>query len=486
MSKITPGVLAPSHEVLTPGDWRAEGSGQRRTVPRSSHAQWIPPADRPDPVALLEEQAKTRVPDLIPIRYGRMAASPFGYFRGAAAPMAWDLAHCPTTDIRVQACGDAHLLNFGMYAAPDRRLVFDVNDFDETLPAPFDWDVKRLAASIAVAAREHGFSDRDARAAARGTVRSYRTKMSGYAAMRFLDVWYSRISIDEVNKAFDAVQPRTAVRRRHRDIAKAQRRTSQRAFVKMCDLVDGQYRIRPAHPVIVRFPVERYPNVPEELRSAVARYLHTLEADRREVLRHYYFGDFARKVVGVGSVGAEAFVMLLLGDRPDEPLFLQLKEAQESVLAPFAGPGKYRHQGKRVVVGQRLTQAATDPFLGWTSGIDADGNGNKQYYVRQLRDMKGSMSVPLMDPLQLDYYGQLCGWALARAHARTGRASMISGYLGTSEVFDHAVADFATTYARQNEQDYRRLLDAISTGRVLATREGQQPAASATEHLGTS
>ena len=473
MSKITPGVLAPAHEVLTPGEWRAKGSGQRRTTPRSSHAQWTPPADRPDPVTILEEQAKTRVPDLMPIRYGRMAASPFAYFRGAAAPMAWDLAHTPTTDIRVQACGDAHLLNFGMYAAPDRRLVFDVNDFDETLPAPFDWDVKRLAASVAVAARDHGFSDRAAHTAARVTVRSYRTKVAGYAAMRFLDVWYSRIDIDEVNRVFDALQPETAVRRRHRDIAKAQRRTSQRALMKMCDLADGQYRIRPAYPVIVRFPVERYPNVLEELRSAVARYLQTLEADRREVLRHYYFGDFARKVVGVGSVGTEAFVMLLLGDRPDEPLFLQLKEAQDSVLAPFAGPSRYKHQGKRVVVGQRLTQAATDPFLGWTSGIDADGTGSKHYYVRQLRDMKGSMSVPLMDPLQLDYYGQLCGWALARAHARTGRASMIAGYLGTSEVFDHAIADFAAAYARQNEQDHRRLLEAISAGRVQATQEEQ-------------
>ncbi len=476
MSKITPGVLAPAHEVLTPGEWRAKGSDQRRAVPRSSHAQWIPPAGRPDPVTILEEQAKTRVPDLMPIRHGRMAASPFAYFRGAAAPMAWDLAHTPTTDIRVQACGDAHLLNFGMYAAPDRRLVFDVNDFDETLPAPFDWDVKRLAASVAVAAREHGFSDRAVHTAARMTVRSYRTKVAGYAAMRFLDVWYSRIDIDEVNRVFDALQPKTAVSRRHRDIAKAQRRTSQRAFVKMCDLVQGQYRIRPAYPVIARFPVERYPNVLEELRSAVARYLQTLEADRREVLRHYYFGDFARKVVGVGSVGTEAFIMLLLGDRPDEPLFLQLKEAQESVLAPFAGPSRYKHQGKRVVIGQRLTQAATDPFLGWTSGIDADGSGSKHYYVRQLRDMKGSMSVPLMDPLQLDYYGQLCGWALARAHARTGRASMIAGYLGTSEIFDHAIADFAAAYARQNEQDHRRLLEAISAGRVQAMQEEQQQA----------
>src|SRR5690348_7834818 len=376
MSKVSPGILAPPHEVFTPAEWRAKGRERRNSVPRSSHAQWAPPADRPDPVAVLEEQAKTRVPDLIPIRYGRMAVSPFAYFRGAAAPMAWDLAHTPTTDIRVQACGDAHLLNFGMYAAPDRRLVFDVNDFDETLPAPFDWDVKRLAASIAVAAHEHARSDRDAHTAARQTVRSYRTKMADYATMRFLDVWYSRIDIDEVSRVFDALQPKAAVRRRHRDIAKARRRTSQRALIKMCDLVDGHYRIRPAYPVIVRFPVERYPNVLEELRRAVERYLQTLEADRREVLRRYYFEDFARKVVGVGSVGTETFVMLLLGDRTDEPLFLQLKEEQDSVLAPFAGPSAFRHQGMRVVVGQRLTQAASDPFLGWISGIDADGTGS--------------------------------------------------------------------------------------------------------------
>ena len=468
MSKVSPGILAPPHEVFTPDEWRAKGRERRSSVSRSSHAQWAPPADRPDPVAVLEEQARTRVPDLIPIRYGRMLASPFSYFRGAAAPMAWDLAHTPTTDIRVQACGDAHLLNFGMYAAPDRRLVFDVNDFDETLPAPFEWDVKRLAASFAVAARDHGYKDRDAHTAARLTVRSYRTKMARYAAMRFFDVWYSRIDIDEVSRLFDVLQPKAAVRRRHRDIAQARRRTSQRAFLKMCDQVQGQYRIRSAYPVIIRFPVEGYPGVLEELRSAIAQYRQTLEADRREVLRRYYFGDFARKVVGVGSVGTEAFVVLLIGDRADEPLFLQVKEAQESVLAPYAGPGEYQHQGERVVMGQRLTQATTDPFLGWTTGIGTSGTTLKHYYVRQLRDMKGSMSVPLMDPLQLDYYGRLCGWALARAHARTGRATMISGYLGMSEKFDHAIADFAVAYADQNEQDYQRLRQAVSAGRVRA------------------
>jgi uncharacterized protein (DUF2252 family) len=471
MRKASPGVLAPPHEVLTAGEWRSTGRERRSLVPRLSHAQWAPPPDRPDPVATLEEQAKTRVPDLVPIRYGRMAASPFAYFRGAAAAMAWDLAHTPTTDIRVQACGDAHLLNFGMFAAPDRRLVFDVNDFDETLPASFEWDVKRLAASFAVAARDNGFPDRDARTAARLAVRSYRTEMANYAAMRFLKVWYSRIDVDDLSRLFDTLQSKEAARRRRQDIAKARRSTSRKAFLKMCDLVDGQYRIRPAHPVIVRLPIELWPGVLKELRSAMTLYQDTLAEDRLEVLRRYYFGDFARKVVGVGSVGLEAFVMLLLGDREDEPLFLQLKQAQESVLAPFAGQSQYRHQGERVVRGQRLTQAASDPFLGWTSSGEPTGTPVKEYYVRQLRDMKGSMSVPLMDPMQFDYYGRLCGWALARAHARTARATVISGYLGNSEDFDHAVADFAVAYADQNEKDYHRLLGAISAGRVLATVE---------------
>jgi uncharacterized protein (DUF2252 family) len=466
--RISPGVLAPPHEVLKPDEWHARGQAERKAVGRSSHAAWDPPPQRPDPVTILEAQAKTRVPDLVPIRYGRMLTSPFAYYRGAAAPMAWDLAQTPTTDIRVQCCGDAHLLNFGMFAAPDRRLVFDVNDFDETLPAPFDWDVKRLAASFAVAARDNGFSDRAAHRAARSCVRNYRLEMRHFAQMRFLNVWYSRIDVDEVTRLFDAVQPKKAVRRRRADIKKAHRRTSLRAMTKFCSQVDGEYRIRPDHPVIVRFPIERNPGMLDELRSAVAVYQDTLQADLREVLSRYYFGDFARKVVGVGSVGTEAFILLLMGDRDDEPLFLQLKEAQESVLAPFAGPSECEHEGERVVRGQRLTQAGTDPFLGWTKGIAADGVSSRDYYVRQLRDMKGSMNVPAMDPDQLNYYARLCGWALARGHARTGRAALISGYLGTSEAFDHAIADFSVAYADQNERDYQNLTNAVAAGRVHA------------------
>jgi uncharacterized protein (DUF2252 family) len=468
MGKVSPGVLSEPHEILTPEEWREVGRERRKSVPRSSHAEWAPPPGRPDPVSILEEQAQARVPDLVPIRHGRMAASPFAYFRGAAAPMAWDLAHLPTTDIRVQACGDAHLLNFGMYAAQDRRLVFDVNDFDETLPAPFEWDVKRLAASVAVAARDNGFEMRAGRAAVRRCVRIYRIEMANFARMRFLEVWYSRIDVDQVTQLFDAVQSRRAVQRRHRDVRRAYHHTSVQALEKLCHLVEGQYRIKPVPPVVVRFGIEHDPGILDELRSAVTQYRETLQADRQEVLRRFYFGDFARKVVGVGSVGTEAFIFLLLGDRPDEPLFLQLKEAQESVLAPFAGPSEFKHQGERVVRGERLMQAAVDPFLGWTSGLRVDGGEPKQYYVRQLRDMKGAMDVPAMDPTQLTYYAGLCGWTLARAHARTGRAAVISGYLGSSDRFDRAIEEFAAAYADQNERDYQSLLNAIECRRLPA------------------
>jgi uncharacterized protein (DUF2252 family) len=468
MSRMSPGVLAPPHEVLTPDEWRSEGKRARAKAPRSAHAQWSPPADRPDPIETLERQAGERVPDLVPIRYGRMVASPFAYFRGAAAPMAWDVAHTPTTDIRVQCCGDAHLMNFGMFAAPDRRLVFDVNDFDETLPGPFDWDVKRLAASFAVAALDNGFSRQAAHQAAHNCAKSYRVEMAKFASMRFLDVWYARIDVDRITAIYDALQPKRAVRRRARDIAKARERTSLKALTKLCDQAEGRYRIKPDYPVIVRYPIDLDPHIFDQLHGAIAQYLATLRADAHGVLDRYYFGDFARKVVGVGSVGTEAFVLLLMGERDDEPLFLQLKEAQESVLAPFAGPSEYAHQGERVVRGQRVTQAASDPFLGWTCGIPADGDAPRDYYVRQLRDMKGNMDVPVMDAGQLAYYGRLCGWALARAHARTGRATLISGYLGSATVFEHAIADFAVSYADQNAIDYQALVEAVASGRVHA------------------
>jgi uncharacterized protein (DUF2252 family) len=347
MGKVSPGVLSAPHQILTPQEWRRLGQERRRLVPRAGHADWSPPPGRPDPVSILAEQARERVPDLVPIRHGRMAASPFSYYRGAAAPMAWDLGHLPSTDIRVQLCGDAHLLNFGMFGAADRRLVFDVNDFDETLPGPFEWDVKRLAASVAVAARDNGLGARAERTAARRCAHVYRTEMDNFAQMRFLDLWYSRIDVDQVCQLLDAVQPAKAVRRRNADVHRAYRHTSLQALDKLCHVVDGEYRIKPVPPVVVRFGIEHEPAIADELRSVVDRYRETIQADRREVLRRYYFGDFARKVVGVGSVGTEAYIFLLVGDRPDEPLFLQLKEAQVSVLAPFAGPSEYKHQGER-------------------------------------------------------------------------------------------------------------------------------------------
>jgi uncharacterized protein (DUF2252 family) len=371
----------------------------------------------------------------------------------------------------VQACGDAHLLNFGLFAAPDRRLVFDVNDFDETLPASFEWDVKRLAASVVVAARDHGFSDSHGLAAARGSASAYRNQIARYAGMPFLDVWYSRIDVDGLVEIWDAVESDSDVRQRHRLIDKAKSRTSVAALVKLCDQVDGEYRIRSAPPLIVRMPLEQHPEMKEVLREAMARYEETLPVELREVVNRHWFGDFARKVVGVGSVGTEAFVLLLMSDTRETPLFLQIKEAQESVLAPYAGPSVYEHQGERVVAGQRLMQAAGDPFLGWTTAVGSDLESPKDYYVRQLRDMKGDMDIPGMKPRQLQRYAALCGWALARAHARTGRAPMIAGYLGDSDRFERAIERFSLAYADQNEDDHHRLARAVAEGALPALVE---------------
>ena len=471
MAKLTPGIVSPSHEVLAPEEWRRLGRGRRKVVSRSSHAEWNPPPNRRDPVAILQEQAATRVPEIVGIRYTRMAESQFPYFRGAAAPMAWDLDHTPTTDIRVQACGDAHLLNFGLFAAPDRRLVFDVNDFDETLPTSFEWDVKRLAASVVVAARDHGFADSRGRAAARGSARAYRSQMHRFADMTFMDVWYSRIDVDGLVRIYDAVESQADVRRRHRLIEKARRRTSVRALAKLCHQVDGEYRIQSAPPLIVRVPVEEHSDMREVLREAIADYEQTLPVELREVVNRHWFADFARKVVGVGSVGTEAFVLLLMSDTQEQPLFLQVKEAQESVLAPYAGASIYEHQGERVVDGQRLMQAAGDPFLGWTTAVGSDRVTPKQYYVRQLRDMKGDMDIPAMKPRQLERYAALCGWALARAHARAGRAPMIAGYLGGSDRFERAIERFSLAYADQNEDDHLRLSRAVADGALPTLTE---------------
>jgi uncharacterized protein (DUF2252 family) len=471
VAKLTPGIVSPPHEVLAPEEWRRLGRARRKLVPRSDHGEWNPPPNRPDPVDILREQAESRVSDIVGIRHTRMAASPSPSFPPSSAPMAWDLAHTPTTDIRVQACGDAHLLNFGLFAAPDRRLVFDVNDFDETLPASFEWDVKRLAASVVVAARDHGFSDSRGLAAARGSASAYRGQIARYAGMPFLDVWYSRIDVDGLVEIWDAVESDSDVRQRHRLIEKAKSRTSVAALVKLCDQIDGEYRIRSAPPLIVRMPLEQHPEMKEVLREAMVRYEKTLPVELREVVNRHSFGDFARKVVGVGSVGTEAFVLLLMSDTRETPLFLQVKEAQESVLAPYAGPSVYEHQGERVVTGQRLMQAAGDPFLGWTTAVGSDLESPKHYYVRQLRDMKGDMDIPGMKPRQLQRYAALCGWALARAHARTGRAPMIAGYMGDSDRFERAIERFSLAYADQNEDDHHRLERAVADGALPALVE---------------
>ena len=445
----------------------AEGRAERENAPLESHAEWTAPADRPDPVGILEEQNTTRVPDLVPIRHGRMIVSPFTFYRGGAAIMAWDLAQTATSGLRVQCCGDAHLSNFGVFAAPDRRLVFDLNDFDETLPAPFEWDVKRLVASFVVAARDNGHRAKDQRAAARACAQSYRTTMAQLATMRFLDIWYSRIDIQDIMDQLAPKAGKAAVKAAEKNIAKARKRTSLGSLQKFAEQVDGVYRIRQEPPVIVRPPEDFAGEAERIVRQGLADYETTLTPDRRLVLDPYHFVDFARKVVGVGSVGTEAFMILLMGDRDDDPLFLQVKEANTSVLAPYAGDSVYEHQGERVVQGQRVTQAASDAFLGWVTGA---GVLHREFYVRQLRDMKGSAVIESMSPDVLARYGEICGGTLARAHARSGDAAKIAGYLGDDDTFDRAIEEFASAYADQNDADYAEFSAAADEGRIAVER----------------
>ena len=445
-------------------DHLAEGKEMRQTVPREEHAGWRAPKDRPDPVHVLEEQDATREPELVPIRHGRMLVSAFTFFRGTAAIMAWDLAHTPTTSLTVQACGDAHLSNFGVFAAPDRRLVFDLNDFDETLPAPFEWDLKRLAASFVVAARDSEFADRDQRAAARAAVSEYQHMMAEFVKMPFLDVWYTRIDVDRLLELLAPTTRKKGLSRVRKGIAKAQSKTSLGALARFAEKVDGAFRIKPDPPVVVPITPDQLAASEALIRRAFADYGATLSPERRIVLSRYHYADFARKVVGVGSVGTEAFMLLLMGERDDDPLFLQLKEAQESVLAPYAGASEYDQHGERVVQGQRIMQAASDSFLGW---LAASG---KDYYVRQLRDMKGSVDVATLDPKGLRTYARVCGATLARAHARSGQVGQLSGYVGKGAPFARAIEEFAVAYADQNEHDYQALLDAERDGRIAVER----------------
>jgi uncharacterized protein (DUF2252 family) len=420
-----------------------------------------------DPVVMLRRQARRRVPELVPIRHGRMLASPFAFFRGAAAVMAADLASTPVTGIRVQLCGDAHLANFGGYAAPDRKLVFDLNDFDETLPGPWEWDLKRLSASVAVAARDLGFAAADRRDAVTRAALSYRETMREFADMRMLDVWYARLEVEELFA-------RWAVRggEQRKALEKARAKTSLRAFNKLTHEVDGRPRIISDPPLIV--PIEELvegtdeQQLEEVMVKLLGDYRKTLPDDRRTLIDGYEPVHFARKVVGVGSVGTRAWIVLLLGRDTRDPLFLQIKEAEASVLEPFAGRSEYRTPGQRVVEGQRLMQAASDILLGWLPDVPGIDGRRRHFYVRQLWDQKASARLEGVPPRELAVYAGVCGWTLARAHARTGPRAAIAAYLGSGDRLDRALADFAEAYADQNERDYAALVEAVKRGRIPA------------------
>ena len=434
----------------------ARGKAARAATPRTSHANWEPSPSRPDLVSVLKEQAETRLPDLISIRHGRMSASPFTFYRGSAIVMADDLAGTPTSGIKVQLCGDAHLSNFGVFGSPERQMLFDLNDFDETLPGPWEWDVKRLAASFVVAARSVGLSKDAGRKGAIAAVESYRVHMAEFASMRDLDVWYSHISSKDILAATTTSMMR---KRAEASMAKARTKDSLQAFSKLTTVVDGRPRIVDDPPLLVRIDAA---DLPVEIETLLGQYRRTLQDDRRHLLEQYEFVDLARKVVGVGSVGTACFIALMAGRDDADPLFLQVKEAQSSVLERHLPKSRYRNHGQRVVSGQRLMQAASDIFLGWIRGPQRD------FYWRQLRDMKGSMAVENATPESFLAYAGLCGWGLARAHARSGDRIAIAAYLGKSNTFAKAIAEFSERYADQAERDHQVMLDAIAKGKIEA------------------
>jgi uncharacterized protein (DUF2252 family) len=453
----------------TPAERSARGKAARTDLPRSFHADWEPAADRPSPVDLLEEQARTRVPELVPIRYGRMLTSPFAFFRGGAYLMASDLSCVPRSGLRAQLCGDAHLSNFGGFAAPDRRIIFSLNDFDETLPGPFEWDVKRLVASFAVAGRDLGYDDKARERTVITVARRYREAMQRFSGMRNFDLWYARLYIDEVIERLRASVDKKQLRKFQRSVEKARAKDSMRAFGKLTTVVDGERRIVGDPPLIVRIadlvaPAESE-QVQDYVRGLVRMYRRTLSGDRRRLLERFRYVDIARKVVGVGSVGTRTWIVLLLGRDDDDPLFLQAKEAQPSVLEPFLGKSRFGNSGQRIVEGQRLMQAASDIMLGWLRTPGLDGV-ERDFYIRQLWDSKFSPPIEVMSPTTMRAYGELCAWTLARAHARSGDSIAIAAYLGTSDVFDRSLARFAELYADQNERDFEALRDAADSGRV--------------------
>jgi uncharacterized protein (DUF2252 family) len=440
-----------------------KGRGARQRVKRSSHGAWEPADGRPDPLELLGAQDETRVQSLLPIRYGRMSDSPFAFFRGSATIMAWDLGQLPTTRLAVQACGDAHLTNFGLFATPERKLVFDVNDFDETLPAPFEWDVKRLAASIAIAGRGNGFDEGERREATVEALHKYREMMRTFASAHTLEVWYANVDFDKLMDEYGDQLGKKARKRSEKRLKKVRSRTSLGSLDKLTEVVDGRRRIKERPHLVERIE----PSSEKHLLEVVDTYYGSLPEERRVLAERLHFVDMAFKVVGVGSVGTRAWVLLLEGEGPgDDPVFLQLKEAGRSVLEPFTRRSRFPHQGQRVVTGQRITQAASDIFLGWTTGP----RHGTHYYVRQLRDMKGSFEPEEMGVERLTIYATMCGATLARAHARSSDPAAIAGYLGKKETFDEAVADFAELYADQNERDYERLVEAIDEGRIEAQK----------------
>jgi uncharacterized protein (DUF2252 family) len=455
ITRDKPGALGPNAK-----ERMAQGKALRERVPRVSHAKWTPPAGRPDPVELLKHTDRGRVKELIPIRYGRMRQSPFAFFRGSAAVMASDLAKTPATGIRVQSCGDCHAANFGGFGSPERRLVFDINDFDETLRAPWEWDLKRLATSVVLAGRQLGARERHCADAARVVAESYREHMREYASMRALDAWYSHLDaevfIDE-SKTKDSRKYWEALE------SKAKLQTGEHVFPGITDVTKGRRRIVD-HP-----PLVYHPRSAETIRKHVTEMFHryrlTLPDERRVILDRYKIVDVARKVVGVGSVGTRCAVALLMADEHD-PLFLQFKEALPSVLEPYAGKSRYANHGERVVTGQRMLQSASDVFLGWTN--DAEG---RSYYFRQLRDMKMKIDLEEMSQEEWIEYVEICGWALARGHARTGDAAEIAGYLGRNAKFDDAIEEFSVAYADQADRDYEALVKAIRAGRLPASRD---------------
>jgi uncharacterized protein (DUF2252 family) len=454
---------------LTPDERTAHGKAARADVPRSVHAEWEPSPHRPDPVDLLEEQAKTRVPELVPIRYGRMLTSSFAFYRGGAYLMASDLAGLPRSGLKVQLCGDAHLSNFGGYAAPDRRMVFSLNDFDETLPGPFEWDVKRLVASFVIAGRSLGFDAPLREQIAITVTRRYREAIQEFAHQGNLETWYARLDIESVIEQRRSTVDKERLKRLERNLEKARTKDSMKAFAKLTEIVDGHPRIKGDPPLIV--PVDDLAS-PEQsaqlhaaIRDLIRTYRRTLSGDRRKLLERFRYVDMARKVVGVGSVGTRAWIVLLLGRDDDDPLFLQAKEAQPSVLEPFLGKSEFANSGQRVVEGQRLMQSASDIMLGWlrTKGLDGV---ERDFYLRQLWDSKFSPLIEAMDDVSLKTYAELCGWTLARAHSRSGDAIAIAGYLGKSDVFDRSLARFGELYADQNERDFEAVHKAAASGRI--------------------